>query len=67
MDVFSEESKQQVLETLFKIATDNKSASVPAIKLYLELANERPSAETLTTEQALEILREAQSENESSS
>ncbi len=67
MDVFSQEAKQQVLETLFAIATENKSASLPAIKLYLDLAAEQSTPDLLTVEQALEILREAMPQNESPS
>ncbi|MBL0062414.1 MAG: hypothetical protein IPP40_13265 [bacterium] len=43
------------------------SSNIPAIKLYLDLIEEQISPEELTTEQALEILREAQQNNELSS
>jgi len=59
MDVFSAERKQQVLENLFTLATDDKSNTVAAIKLYLELANGAAPDETITLEHALELLRSA--------
>ena len=58
-NVFSEESKQQVLDTLFALATEVKSTNVAAIKLYLELANEQSSASApdLSFAQAIELLK----------
>lgn len=57
MNVFSEQAKQQVLENLFALATECKSTNVSAIKLYLDLADEQTPSESLTTEQAIELLR----------
>ncbi|MCB9357572.1 MAG: hypothetical protein H6505_03275 [Calditrichaeota bacterium] len=55
--LFSPEAQQEVLEALFRLATEKDS--VPAIKLYLELAQEQSPAqlESLTLIQALELLR----------
>ncbi len=57
MNIFTEKAKQKVLDTLYDLATEAKSTNVSAIKLYLELAGDQSPAESLTTEQALEILR----------
>lgn len=55
--VFSDESKQKVLDKLFQLATEKDN--VPAIKLYLELADEQAgaSAADLTFAQAIELLK----------
>ena len=63
MDIFSPQSKQEVLENLLNLAKG--SSNIPAIKLYLDLIEEQISPEELTTEQALEILREANTPPES--
>ncbi|MBK6912017.1 MAG: hypothetical protein IPK53_00440 [bacterium] len=57
MNVFSEEAKQSVLENLLELA--RSSSSIPAVKLYLDLAAGQSPAEALTVEQALLILRQA--------
>ncbi len=67
MNVFSDEHKQQVLDNLFQLATEPKSTNVSAIKLYLELANEQSPTDTLTLEDAIEIIRHNDPFNESSS
>lgn len=67
MNYFSDENKNKVLDALFQIASEPKSTNVSAIKLYLELAEEQVSPEELTTEKALEILRVATQQSESSS
>lgn len=55
-EVFSAESKQKVLDTLFRLASEEKS--VPAIKLYLELADlAQDKGADLSFEQAVELLK----------
>lgn len=55
MNIFSDENIQQVLETLFELATDK--GNVPAIKLYLELANDQVPQDALTLEQVIQIVK----------
>lgn len=61
--VFSEESIQQVLDTLFALATEGKNTT--AIKLYLELATEQTgqSSAELTLAQAVELLKSHDSDS----
>ncbi|NUO19819.1 hypothetical protein HUU59_10255 [bacterium] len=60
MNIFDKKSKQKVLDNLLALACENKSTNVSAIKLYLELAAAEQPDDTLTTEHAIEILRQAQ-------
>ncbi|MBK6765539.1 MAG: hypothetical protein IPG71_04190 [bacterium] len=59
--IFSADSKQAVLETLFRLAREEKS--VPAIKLYLELAEQaQDNGADLSFEQAVELLKQHDTE-----
>ena len=65
-DIFSPDSKQKILDTLYEMAEEK---NLSAIKLYLDLCSERTPSESpdLSFEQALKLLSDVISNSQSDS